>query len=219
MPSFFYSRFSFSLVLLLITFGFIKNTLADEPTSRNHGFELGLRTGYGLPFGKTTGSGPTPTTTNGANTQSENGAAALGDSVKGQVPLGLDIGYRITPAWYAGVYLNYGFTSLAENFDEICSQNGISCAAHSARVGVNVHYHFLPAAKLDPWVGLGFGYELLGYKISGPDSDAGALLRGWELVNLQVGADYRVARGLRIGPVATFTLAQYSHFSVVAAAS
>ncbi len=69
------------------------------PASNRGAIQLGLRVGYGAPFGK---SGATP------NGMADNDLSFL---VKGQVPVAVDAGYLINPNVYVGLLFQYGFGS------------------------------------------------------------------------------------------------------------
>ena len=159
------------------------------------GVDLGVRLGYGIPLGEI----------------AENGD--LNDAVTGQVPIWIDAGYRITPNWVVGLYFQYGFAFLA---DSLCP-NGADCSAHDIRVGLQGQYRFMPREKVNPWLGLGIGYEWLGGSVSvtTPVGSAEVSLdgHGFEFVNLQGGADFQVGDGIGIGPFLSFSLGEYSRGS------
>jgi outer membrane protein W len=156
------------------------------------GFELGARIGYALPMG------------------SAQEDAKMSDAISGQLPLVLDAGYRITPNIYVGAYGQIGYVMQS---DKACP-DGVSCSATDIKLGANVHYHFLPAATFDPWVGVGAGYEWLHSSASKGEMDVSSTGHGFELLNLQVGGDYRLAKQVAIGPFVGFSLGQYSKASI-----
>lgn len=159
-----------------------------------HGLEIGIRAGYGLPLGSTAG------TLGG-------GSASFSDTVKGMFPLWADVGWRLNPNWYIGGFFQYGFGSVGAAFT-VCSQTGVSCSWNDMRAGLNVHYHFLPDGPVDPWLGLGAGYEWLsaGGNLSGT-------FHGFEFGNAQLGADYKVSPYFGVGPFVAFTVAQFTRVS------
>src|SRR5512140_2263112 len=105
------------------------------------GFGASLRLGYGAPMGKVT-AGP-------------NGD--LASAFSGQVPIQVDLGYRVTPQLTLAVYGQYARSFVAERVG--CDQPEVRCSAASLRGGVEVFWRFLPGRALDPWVGCGTGYE------------------------------------------------------------
>jgi opacity protein-like surface antigen len=159
--------------------------------AKEGGVELGLRVGYGLPLGDAVKDGK------------------LSDGFSGQVPIWLDVGYRINKNIYAGVYFAYGFAFL--NKDKACP-GGADCSASDMRFGVNAHYHIMPDQAFDPWVGIGIGYEIAGLKASAGGQEFKATYSGLEFVNLQVGGDYKVSPQLAVGPFVALSIAQYSSY-------
>jgi hypothetical protein len=170
------------------------------------GFELGARLGYGIPMGKIDDD------------------SDLSDGVTGMIPLQLDLGYRVSPAFSIGGYVMYGVGFAGDDISELCDRADdvpgvdISCTARDVRLGIQAQYHFLPKKKLDPWVGLGLGYEWLTLGVDGSGGgmqiDMSSTGKGFEFINLQGGLDFKVAPGLALGPFLSFSIAQYSSFSV-----
>jgi hypothetical protein len=171
-------------------------------------FEFGLRMAFGLPFGSATGG-----TGNDLNHFISNMF----------VPLWLDAGFRFASHWYAGAYFAFGLPSLSNQFaGGQCSQTGFGCSSNDTRLGVNVHYHVLPDGFVDPWFGLGFGYEWFSdtetanaaHSGTGTAVTASGGVAGWEYVNLQGGADFHLLNGaLGVGPFIQLAFDQYNQAS------
>jgi outer membrane protein W len=179
--------------LLTLSFAALR---AAPAYAEDTGFEAGLRLGYGIPLGSATDNGD------------------LSDAVGGQVPLILDIGYRVIPNLFIGLYAQYGFAWVGDNFDDLCDLSGASCSAHDIRLGVEGHFHFRPREKLDPWIGLGIGYEWLSMSAEQNDVELSMTFHGFEFVNLQAGLDIRVAENFYLGAFLTLTIAEFSEASV-----
>lgn len=161
-------------------------------------FEAGLRAGLGLPIGNAVG----PRT--GAPT-----GTSLSDLVAWAVPLQLDAGARVGPV-FVGLYLSYAFGKPGSAFDSASTRS-----ANDVRVGFEALWHFAPEGKVDPWVGLGVGYEWLNLSVSGPSGGAvNASFRGFEWVNVQVGVDFRLGRYFRLGPFLQARVGQYDSGSI-----
>jgi hypothetical protein len=179
--------------------------LGTASQARAEGFELGARLGYGIPMGEI----------------EEN--SDLSDSISGMIPLQLDLGYRVLPELSLGGYFMYGFGFAGDDLSDACDNlddlPGVTadCSTHDLRLGIQAHYHFLPRKTLDPWLGLGVGYEWItfGTDISGGgrELDVSATGRGFEFLNLQGGLDFKVADGLALGPFLSFSIGQYSDSS------
>jgi len=145
---------------------------------------LGLRLGYGLPMGDAMES------------------VALSDGVSGMIPIWLDLGYMVTPNIMVGAYGQYGLVSLKN-----CG--GADCSGHDLRFGVQGQYLLSPGEQLDPWFGLGIGYESLSTTIASTDYG----LSGLEFANLQAGLDYAVMPALGVGPFLSLSFGKYGSAS------
>lgn len=165
-----------------------EETQEDEPSPL--GLRVGLRTGYALPLGRL-----------GEETN-------LFDVIHGHLPFWLDAGLRATPWLYVGAFGSLGIGFLGDN----CTSS-LSCSATVLRFGVNAHVHLRPRSSFDPWVGVGFGYESLAISLSGNGAEQTAKARGLEPFDLQVGGDFLVSPRARLGPFASFTIAQYTFAS------
>lgn len=159
-----------------------------EPTST--GIELGLRSGFALPFGKGVNSDVTP----------------------GQVPFQLDVGYRITPSIAVGALVQYGVVLLKSSRG--CDASGVSCSAHDIVFGGQIHYHGAPEKTLDPWVGLGLGYEIFTESVSAGNQDLSLSFKGFQFAKMQLGADYRVNESFAVGPFIDFSIGMYTSASI-----
>lgn len=174
-------------------------------------FELGLRTGYGLPLGKL------------YDEEGNDSGDDLNEGIAGQIPLWVDAGARIGGKLFVGGYAVYGLGILAEEFSDDCDDadqaadalgGSVSCSVSDVRLGAQVQYHFGEAgASIDPWVGGGFGYEWLSVseeiEVSAGDADLTVTFHGFEFLNLQFGLDFPVANGVALGPFAAVTFASY----------
>jgi hypothetical protein len=164
-------------------------------TAPVRGLEFGARLGYGLPLGSIDGG-----------TGSD-----FNKLFSNAIPVWLDAGYRFTPNWYAGLYFMYGVGSIASDASNGsgCNNPGVGCSIHDTRFGANVHYHVMPEASLDPWLGAGGGYEWVGFSKSSGNTSGGGGLSGWEFLNLQAGIDFRATPAFVFGPFVTLTLTQF----------
>lgn len=168
----------------------------QERAAEDRGLSFGLRAGYGAPFGK---FGSMDGTSGGD----------VSDLVSRVIPLQVDAGYFFNSNLYLGASFQYGLGSLKEDCPE-----GASCSARQLRFGVNLAYHFNPSPTLQPWVGLGVGYEALDLSISASEGSvsgkATTSIRGFEFASFQGGLDYRVNKTVSVGPFVTLTAGQYA---------
>jgi len=151
--------------------------------------KVGLRLGYGLPMG-----------------ESAKGAK-MSDGISGMIPIWLDLGYMVTPNIMVGLYAQYGLVMVKNCPD------GADCSGSDIRVGLQGQYHLSPAESMDPWFGLGVGYEMASTKVSAGGAETTGTLSGLEFANIQAGADFK-AGPLAVGPFLSFSLGQYSKAKV-----
>lgn len=171
-----------------------------DPAQRS-GFSAGLRLGVGLPLGK---AGEDPF---GAERD-------LKDLTPWRAPVWVDLGYALSGAVTIGVYAQAGVGGVGDSCIGDCDWSDI-------RAGAQAEWRFLPGAPVNPWLGVGLGWEWLSFRqlISGmvPD-EMGNLVTatgrvsekfgGPELM-LHGGVDFQVEDALRVGPYASATVGQY----------
>ena len=158
----------------------------DGPPDAGGKIKLGLRLGYGLPLGDAAKDAP------------------LNDIVTGKIPIWLDLGYMVTDNLMVGLYGQYALGMYKDCPD------GASCSASVIRFGLQGQYFLSPGESLNPWVGLGIGYEMLNTSAEAGGVEAKFNVKGFEFLNLQGGADFAVADNIGIGPFASFSVGQYS---------
>jgi hypothetical protein len=142
------------------------------------GLAFGLRAGWAFPIGDL------------------NSTSRMGDQIAGQIPAWLEAGWRFNKNLYFGLYGQRGF-----GFSNYCPL-GNDCSTSGWRVGVEGIYTLLPDAVLQPWAGLGVGYEWLSTSRAGEDSS----YKGFELLNVQIGVDWALNKQFSIGPFASISL-------------
>jgi hypothetical protein len=169
-------------------------------------FEFGARLAFGLPLGSVGG---------GNGNDLDHTASNM------IVPLWLNAGIRFLSHWYAGAYFSFGIASISNQFqNNVCNETGVGCSSNDTRLGVEAAYHVLPDGFVDPWFGLGFGYEWLSLTETGPLTNGtgnGTVsygVAGWEFINLMGGVDFRLLNGaLGVGPFLSLAISQYDHAS------
>jgi hypothetical protein len=175
-------------------------TLAAVPASAEEQlpvrFEVGARAGIALPIG------------NAAGASLNSPGTSLADLVAWTVPLQLDIGARIGPVFVGG-RASYAFGKTGSSFEGASARS-----ASDVRVGFEVLWHFGADRKVDPWAGIGVGYEWLNLSVGASNgSVVYATLRGFEWVSLQLGIDFVLGRNFRLGPYLESNVAQYDSAS------
>lgn len=171
-----------------------------DPAERT-GFSAGLRLGVGVPVGK---AGEDPF---GAERD-------LNDLTPWRVPVWVDLSYALSGALTIGAYGQVGVGGVGDSCIGDCDWNDI-------RVGAEAEWRFLPGAPVNPWLGVGLGWEWLSFRqlVSGdvPDGMGGMVTAtgrvaerfGGPEAMLHGGVDFQVEDALRIGPYASATVSQY----------
>lgn len=184
------------LVLLLVALA--GPAAAETPNAAGEtGIVLGARAGYGVAFGRFA-----------------TGTVDVRDAVQAKVPLGLELGYRFGRRLRGELFLELAPASVASAY---CTPD-VSCSASDARFGLAVELHLAPAAWLDPWLGVGFGIEVLNAQLSDaePLAPAGRYELTWagiELPLLEGGVDVAVSDRLSVGPFVSASFAQFTSLS------
>jgi hypothetical protein len=161
---------------------------APPPELKPVGFAFGLRAGYAIPYGSANGS-------------------SLSGVIPGAVHIGAELGYFLDPHFYLGGYFTFGFSVGDSTVGTACGDPEASCTATPIRFGAGARWHFLPNEKLDPWAGLGLGYEIV--NITDQNSGQSASLNGFEAI-LQAGLDYKPKPFYGLGPFIESSLGHYS---------
>jgi len=171
-----------------------------DPAERT-GFSTGLRLGVGVPLGK-------------AGQDLGGAERDLSDLTSWRAPVWVDVGYALSGALTIGAYAQVGVGGVGDSCIGDCDWSDI-------RAGAAAELRFLPGAPVNPWLGVGLGWEWLSYRqlLSGmvPDEMGNMVpvtgrlsesFGGPELM-LHGGVDFQVEDALRIGPYASATVSQY----------
>ena len=149
---------------------------AGEPTR----VELGWRIGVAVPGGDAIGAPPLLR------------SVPLDYVVRAALPLWLDAGVRVGGRMLVGAALWYARAIPSPELG--CPASSPSCAAEDVFAGAQLQYRLPTRPALEPWAGIGIGYESLGVRsaLQGGRFDGLA-------APLQAGADYRPAPSIAIG--------------------
>jgi len=173
---------------------------AAAPRGTGGAVEFGLRTGYGIPLGHT------------GKAAGDTSDDKLSSTISGEIPLWVDLGYRLNPNVYLGLSFQYAFGFVP---DGQCS-SGASCSISDLRLDANFMYHVTPDQPADFWLGFGVGYEWLRLSLSEQGITADGSAGAFEFANFQVGVDFAVAPAFSLGPFVSFSLGQYRSLSLSA---
>lgn len=153
--------------------------MARHSDGDGSGFGFGLRASSAFPFGGFTAD------------------RDLKGPVAAQQPIWLEAGYHINGNIYAGAYFQWA-PSL---FGRTNCLGGADCSSSGMRFGIEGIYKFMPNSVVQPWAGLGVGYELLNLSQGGADST----YKGLELLTVQAGIDFGTQK-IAIGPFVSYAL-------------
>ncbi len=157
------------------------------------GVEIGLRAGYGIPFGNRFDSEP------------------LGQTFDGSMPLAIDVGFRLTPELYAGVLVSYGRLRMDKSglqCNTVAVDGPGDCSGSTYRLAANAQWRVPLTPRLLGWVDGGFGLERLIVRFDsgcfgGPTSRTDD---GVELGHLEAGGGARLGNNLVVGPFASYAV-------------
>ncbi|MBZ4419842.1 hypothetical protein [Myxococcus sp. RHSTA-1-4] len=203
--------------LMAVTLGLAGNAMAWGPDSSEEclaGPQVALSSGIGAGLGYIYTDGVSLVT-------GEPEDLKITDASSVSLPVLLELGYRVSPRLYLGVWGSYEKVFLKTS-DKSCPE-GFDCSSWQWRFGPEVQYHFSPGAGFDPWVGLGVGLEIARTDLDGelevPVPGVGTVPAGAEVsltdrgptyARLTVGGDARLTRGVFLGPILTVSIGSYT---------
>lgn len=157
------------------------------------GPEVGSRLALGLPMGNAF-----------AGKQGE-----LEEIIGVQLPVWLELGYRILPTLSAGLFLTYGF-----GFGERWCFEARACDASTYAPGLQLQYHMAPGSGVDSWLGGGIGIEQLTVEMVADDAQVKRSLSS-TLWLLQFGVDFGDDPRIAYGPFVGMILGRFSDYDDV----
>jgi hypothetical protein len=163
--------------------------------SETRGFAAAAQVGYAWPAGRL----------------SEADGDELSKSFGGQASLIGELGARVTPSLFVGVYAGYARGGVTGDLATTCAQ--IDCSAYSARGGIAVRYRFFPAPSVQPWIGYAAGYEVTTVSMTNGVTNADISVTGLELAHFSVGLDYSDDELYAFGPVLDVGIGEYHHMN------
>ena len=173
---------------------------------------LGLRFGFAMPMGNFVGE--STTTVGGTTTTTP--SYPLSDLFSGKIPILIEAGYEVSSHLVLGLYGSYGFI-IDKTGDKGCAP-GLDCSDRDVELGIQGVYRFLPGRPIDPWLGLGIGYEWESFSQKGTLTDTSPPVsytfsgqdKGPQYLKLQGGADFVAAQPLGVGPFVSLSFAKYT---------
>ncbi|HLK88623.1 MAG TPA: hypothetical protein VKZ18_01945 [Polyangia bacterium] len=155
------------------------------------GIDLGAHVGFALAFGAVTQG------------------VSFGTVLSGAFPIGVDLAVRGSKGFAFGV----GFEQAPAITRNDCYA-GFSCgSATDYRFRFEAIFTRRAGFVLDPWLGLGIGYEWLDLPASGRElyTRSGSIqLTGWDYAIVEAGGELRLGGAFALGPFVGFSLGEYS---------
>ena len=158
-------------------------------------FEMGARAGVSYPLG------------------SSISGKALADQVGPSFPFTFEIGVRALGRYELALVGQYAVGTVSALNASGCYTGNNACSASVGQVGIEFLYHPLGLARIDPFVGIGLGYEWLIARatIQGKNNDLA--VSGWNWFVLQSGVEFPIGQLFRLGPYALLSVGQYQESS------
>ena len=172
-----------------------------EPPRGQKGFQVAFRTGVALPAAKI----------------SQTNRSSMSDVFGWQVPVLVELGAKPIEELFVGAYLGFGFGGVADAYQKQCNAAGVSCSAHTVRIGFESILHLLPAQRFDPWIGYGIGVEWSTIASEASSRFGAESVSGLELAHLMAGVDARISHYFGIGPYVDVAAGRYTSIHVDAA--
>jgi hypothetical protein len=159
------------------------------------GVTLGLRAGGGVPYGRTAS------------------VAALSDELRFALPLTAEVTFAASPRLSVGPFLQYGVGALSQSAplgSGACRDTASRCAdGRVLRIGAQLIWILDDSGRVTTWAAAGTAYESLGYFARDPSGSGTVTYRGWEWLNVQLGAHVlQLARG-RFGPYVSASIGRF----------
>jgi hypothetical protein len=173
----------------------LSSVASAQPPSERTGFQAGIRTGYSLPMGEL------------------RAGRELSSLASGQLPVIVDVGVKLVPSLFLGVYLGLGFGGVAGAAKNSCAVANAECEVAGFHLGIEAQYHFLPAGSVNPWLGYGLGYESSSAARRVAGTTTTMTLSGVEFARLMAGVDFRLTRVLGAGPFVDLSMASYNTYT------
>ena len=159
------------------------------------GFQAALRSGVQLPWGEA----------------SDADGDELSSRYGWQIPILIDVGLKLSKPWFVGAYGGVGYGSIGSGnvAEEACAAPGVTCSTLSYQVGAELQYHLAPSDRLNPWLGLGGGYEWFRQELRSAQYSEEQETSGLALLKVLLGLDYRYRELYGFGPFAEVSLGRF----------
>ncbi len=170
------------------------------------GFQWGLGVGIGLPLGNADGGATLFADVNDGSEAFVTRDGSMSGIASFQVPLALDLGYRVSPTWWLGLRPHVGTGGKGDECPTTAS-------CHFTGVGLSalLKYHHNPKGSMDPWLGVGLGWEwlLTTLSVAIPQSVRAKQALSGPLLQALGGLAFDLGAHIHAGPYATASIGRY----------
>jgi hypothetical protein len=174
--------------------------------------QSGLAVGFGI-----AGAVPFGNAHSAANGVATSSTISMQSMDRASLPFWFNLGWRFSPRTYLGLFYQYAPTFPPSNKCAMpyAPANGVAgsttCDGSNQKFGVDFAYHIRPKELVDPWIGIGLGYELNNTNYStGASSDTMNWQLGGLMADIKLGADLRFSKVIPIGPFVDLSVSQYN---------
>jgi hypothetical protein len=170
----------------------------------SQGFTFGLRAGWAKALGELAGE------------KDGSSARPFDKEFLNAFPVMVEGGYRLASGLTVGGYLMYGPAEVhGAAMNGGCGEYPTHCdAGRTTRLGLQLTYHLLRFTPFTPWIGAGTGYEWASFDVKDAEGSGTVTYKGWELANLQLGADWAIGPRFSVGPFASMSWARFSEVEI-----
>lgn len=140
--------------------------------------------------------------------------AKMSNAAGGMVPLRLEAGWKFADRLTVAGFFTIDFGIVSGDFKASCDASGADCSANQSRVGAQVRWNLLSARRLDPWVGGGVAWEVLGIERTSGTTGVNTNYQGigWDVHG---GFDYWISQRFSVSPYLGLSLGKYSEAKLV----
>lgn len=168
---------------------------ATPAQGRAEGVILGGQAGAAVPVGKSAENLP-----------------ALSSELRFALPLALEVGYAFQGPFSVSLYGQYAPGPISRSAPlgtAACTDYGAACThGHWTDLGVRLDYLAAMVGPVRPRLGIGAGYEWVGYDVRDAGGSGALALKGFQL-KLQGSADLAAMPGFLVGPVLTLSAGRF----------
>ena len=164
---------------------------AEAKPEERTAFLMSAAAGVGLPLGEAYAGKP------------------LADWLSVAFPLTFELGTRILGRYELAVTGTYSLGVARSTGASGCYNASNGCSASVGQVGLAFLWHPLGLTAVDPYLGVGVGYEWLEIRATVQGKNFDQSFGGWNVTMLQGGVDFSLGGAFTVGPYVQASLGEY----------